>query len=601
MKKIIKNNLLMLKYIVRFCPNHIFFVILNSIFISGISIVNILIIRFVINSLTESSEYLNILLWILIFMVFNICYSLFSSWLQEKAIPKNTQILSLKMQMLIFEKTTELDLADYEDADFYNKFTFALHQSDARALAVLNTFSTFIGSLFGIASLATLITSLEPIILLFVVFNVFVSFFINARTVKIRHDYYTEKIPFQRESEYTQRVFYLRDYAKELRLFPEMPEVIRTNFKNAVDKLLRLVTRYGRILFGFRGAQGVLGNIVNSATMIFLTLKVFFKELNVADFIALSNSSQQLSYQINQFIDVFPQMYEHSIYIEKFVEFIEYKAKIGDISSTSNSGNLVTNESAVTFDNVSFAYPGTERRVLKNINIRINSGEKVAFVGRNGAGKTTLIKLITRLYDPSKGNILLNGTDFRSYNVRSLRQNVGIVFQDYQPFAVTIAENILMRPIINYEDDEALVISALKFVNLYEKVRSLSNGIYTVITREFDEEGVVFSGGELQKIAIARIYAQKCNIVILDEPSSALDTFSENEIFKSILEYAFNKTVILISHRLANVKDADKIFYIEDGSVLEVGRHEELIGLNGKYADMFEMQANRYHKTLKQR
>ena len=590
MKKIIKNNIMMIKYIAKFCPNYIFITILNSILSSIIPVFYILFTRYIVNSLADNVDFKFITVIILALLLFNICNSFFNIWVQQKIIPKNIQILNQKMQTEIFNKTLEMDLECYENAEFYTKFSMALQQSDSRALSVLNTFSAFIGSGFGIASLITLISSFEPTILIIIATNVGISFLINTKIINIQHKYYEAKIPFQREAGYAQRMFYLREYAKELRLFSRFPAVIKTKFDYAVDKLISLIDLYGRRLSKYLRVQGTSSAAFNSAIMLYLAYKVVSKFLSIGDFIALSSSSQQLAGQINQFINIFPQMYEHSIYIENFVEFLNYTSHI----NKSNNGSEDVKEPMIEFQNVSFIYPNTKKTVLKDINIKIAPGEKIAFVGRNGAGKSTLIKLIARLYDPTEGKIMLSDIEYQNYNTSSLRSNIGIVFQDYQSFAVSIAENILMRQIKNPEDDEELVNNALKYVGLYDKVHSLTDGIYTVLTREFSNSGAIFSGGEFQKLAIARVYAQNSNIIILDEPSSALDPFAENEIFNSVLDFAIDKTVILISHRLTNVKNVDRIFLIEDGLLLEEGSHDELMNKNGKYAMMYMIQANKY-------
>lgn len=590
MNKIIKNNLLMIKYIAKFCPTQIILSILNAVLTSLISVLNILFLRYIINSITNNISFNKIIAIILTLMAINIVYCFLNIWLQQIIIPKNTETLHQKMQLELYEKLIMVDLECYENVEFYNKFTLAFQQADSRALAVLNSFSSLIGSLFGITALVSLISSFEPILLFFIVVNVGISFYINTKTIKIQYKFYEDKVPYERESTYSQRVLYQRDYAKEIRLFDRLPIILTSMFDSSVYNIIALVKLYGKQNSKFLRLQGIVNYAINSSISLYLAYKVLTKALNIADFVTLSNGSQQLSGQISQLINIFPQLYEHSMYIENFTYLINYTPKIANNSDGLN----FPIEPLIEFEDVSFSYPNTKKIVLNKINIKISSGEKIAFVGQNGAGKSTLVKLITRLYDPSKGQLLLNEFKYQDYNVKSLRNNVGIVFQDYQIFAITIAENILMRPIINQADDEELINNALKFVGLYEKVNSLPNGIYTVLTREFENTGAIFSGGEFQKLVIARIYVKKCSIIILDEPSSSLDPIAESEIFNSLLKLTNGKTVILISHRLANVKNVDRIFFIENGLLLESGSHNDLMQLNGKYASMYKLQADKY-------
>ncbi|SHH77717.1 ABC transporter, partial [Caloranaerobacter azorensis DSM 13643] len=241
----------------------------------------------------------------------------------------------------------------------------------------------------------------------------------------------------------------------------------------------------------------------------------------------------------------------------------------------------------------SFSY--SEREVLHNITIKASKGEKIAIVGHNGAGKTTLIKLIIRLYDVNKGKILINNKDIKKLSVKHLRSKIGLVFQDYQLYSASIAENVLLREVKNPEDEDK-VWFALKQVGLYEKVKELPNGIHTLITKEFSNEGIFLSGGEAQKLALARIYIKDYDVVILDEPSSSLDPLAEKQMYENMMDITKNKIAIFITHRLSTTVMADRIYLIDNGRVIEQGTHKELMELNGKYRRMFDAQAQFYRE-----
>lgn len=249
----------------------------------------------------------------------------------------------------------------------------------------------------------------------------------------------------------------------------------------------------------------------------------------------------------------------------------------------------------IEMHNLSFRYPQCETVTLRNISLQIKAGEKVAFVGANGAGKSTLIKLLSRLYEPTNGQLLISGKDISLYDTTAYRSAVSVVFQNFQTYAFTIAENILMRPIEN-SSDEKTVVDSLKAVGLYQKIQNFPNGIYSVLSREFSNTGVTLSGGEIQKLAIARVYAQNSSIIILDEPTSGLDPFSEKALLTQLLNDTDGKTLILISHRLSNLVDVDKIYFIDGGQLIESGSHSELMHANGAYAEMFRLQAQDYLK-----
>ena len=292
----------------------------------------------------------------------------------------------------------------------------------------------------------------------------------------------------------------------------------------------------------------------------------------------------------NQVINFLTKFNEHSIYIEKFRRFINYEPKVVDGT-----------EDAEAFENlelrdVSFSYGEGEKHknVLRHVNLTLRRGEKIAFVGYNGAGKTTLTKLLMRLYDPTEGEVLYNGRNLREYKIDGYRDHIGAVFQDYKIFAATIAENVLGGPYT--EDKEQAVLSALHSASFEDKLAKLPQGIHTQLTREFDKEGTELSGGESQKIAIARAFARPFDIIIMDEPSSALDPIAEYELNRSMMEDAHDKTVIFISHRLSTTRMADRIYMFSGGEIIETGNHDELMAQNGKYAEMFRIQAEKYKK-----
>ena len=245
---------------------------------------------------------------------------------------------------------------------------------------------------------------------------------------------------------------------------------------------------------------------------------------------------------------------------------------------------------------VSFSYGEGEKHkdVLRHVNLTLRRGEKIAFVGYNGAGKTTLTKLLMRLYDPTEGEVLYNGRNIREYKLDGYRDHIGAVFQDYKTFAASIAENVLGGPYT--EDREETVLAALRSASFEDKLAKLPQGIHTQLTREFDKEGTELSGGESQKIAIARAFARPFDIIIMDEPSSALDPIAEYELNRSMMEDARDKTVIFISHRLSTTRMADRIYMFSGGEIIETGNHDELMAQNGKYAEMFRIQAEKYRK-----
>lgn len=287
-------------------------------------------------------------------------------------------------------------------------------------------------------------------------------------------------------------------------------------------------------------------------------------------------------------MDILSELGEESLYVDKFREFLAYKPKI------EHQGGMQAKNvpSAISLKNVSFKYEGAENYSLKNINLDIKPYEKIAIVGYNGAGKSTLVKLIMRLYDVTEGEITLDGVNIKEYSTDSYRDVFGSVFQDYKVFAGTIAENVEMDFI--QDSRRTAIKNSLGESGFGDKLKKLDMGIDTPLTREFDEDGVNLSGGDEQKIAIARIFARKCSCVILDEPSSALDPISEYKLNKTMMTLSEHKTVIFISHRLSTTMMADRIIMLENGEITEQGTLDELMAQGGSYARMFNKQAEKY-------
>jgi ATP-binding cassette subfamily B protein len=280
-------------------------------------------------------------------------------------------------------------------------------------------------------------------------------------------------------------------------------------------------------------------------------------------------------------------MVETSLYIEKIRMFLDHT---NDIVNTKEY-EVPQRPAILELKNISFGY-NNENMIIRNVSLKIDSLEKIALVGYNGAGKTTLIKLVLRLYDPTEGVILLEGIDIRKYDLDEYRKYIGVVFQDYKIFATNIAQNVAMD--LFDEGQRENIVRSIRRSGLEDKVSSLDNGIETNITQEFIEDGTELSGGELQKLAIARIFNKDSYFAVLDEPSSALDPIAEYQLNQSMYNASYDKSVIFISHRLSTTRRADRIYLMEDGAIIEQGSHDELLELQGKYYEMWDVQAGRY-------
>lgn len=593
MKKIfsiMRNNMFMLSYIYRFCPSHITVTLLVSILASISSVTSLFITRYIINAIqnkTDSNVFNTVSYMVILLFTINIIHMFISNYIQQIIIPKNTQVISQQMQAELFRKASIIEMKHYDNPDFFNVFSMALQQSDTRAQSVLDTFNMLIGNLFSIGALLTLISALEPILLLMVIINVIISFCINTAITKLQHNFAQERMQAQREIEYSKFIFYRTENVKELRLYKNLKDMFIDKVVQASTKIIQMVNKYGKKILFQSCVQSSMSSFISSSTLMYLAYKVIKGTLFIGDFVTLSSSSQQLSMEISQLINSFPQMYEHSLYIDNFKEFIAY-------TPPTNYGNglEIKEIEEIQFKNVFFTYPQSNVETIQNFNLRLKAGEKIAIVGENGAGKSTIVKLLSGLYELTSGEIIINGNNITQYDLGNYQECISVVFQDYKVYALSIAENILMHSIDEKQKkrEEKLVMDALKFVGLYNKVIQLPDGIYTKLTKEFSNEGAVFSGGELQKIALARAYVSNCSLIILDEPSSSLDPISEYEMLKEMITLSKNKCSIIISHRLKNIKNVDCIYVIRKGSIIEQGTHGELMKKKGLYYNMYNKQ-----------
>ncbi|WP_427338336.1 ABC transporter ATP-binding protein [Caloranaerobacter sp. DY30410] len=590
-RDVYKNNLFMLKFVWKYYKIYI----ITSILISFSSILtplaDVLGPKYIIDFISQKKPFSWIVTIVILIFSVELLKSIYYSWYYKFITPRAHNKIKGGINNLLMQKAASLDLECYENAHFYDKYTRALKEADIRALSVVNSTRDFLLSLVYTLTLFGVIVTLDPILLLISVISMLLSSLFGLISGKCQFKYERLLTPFEKHLNYIKRVFYEVQYSKEIRIFP-IGKLLFKKYDNNIDKIDSVLKTRGKKLT----LLNILGDTVEfimtiGVTMIYLAWKIYNGALTLGDFMALYIASRQFSSRLQVFFNSFTQFYEHSLYITNLKEVLDYESKI---ENSSNSLEILEEEiTNISVDNVSFSY--SEREVLHNVTIKASKGEKIAIVGHNGAGKTTLIKLIIRLYDVNKGKILINNKDITKLSVKHLRSKIGLVFQDYQLYSASIAENVLLREVKTPEDEDK-VWFALKQVGLYEKVKELPNGIHTLITKEFSNEGIFLSGGEAQKLALARIYIKDYDVVILDEPSSSLDPLAEKQMYENMMNITENKIAIFITHRLSTTVMADRIYLIDNGRVIEQGTHKELMELNGEYKRMFDAQAQFYRE-----
>lgn len=590
--RMISNNLVMLGYIFKYTPGLIIYLILLKAVGAAAGVLShIYVAKSVLDAIQKEKTIMDVLFIIIAAVVINIVMIFLRSVYEGSYLPQKKEVLFQKMHGELFLKARRMELACYDNPDFYTDFVWAMGEANDKALAVLESMGEFIYHLTSIAGIAAIIISVDFLGLIVAGAAVLFAFAGSVACNKLEFELSAMQTSIQRCRDYTSRVLYQPEYAKEVRLNPVKGRLIQ-HFCSTNKELMNTIRHYSKKMVKWDFLVRTFSNVIliDIVYMAYLLYRTIVKHaFTYGAFYALYSGTDRLRTSMEGLITDVTDFHKHSLYIERFRAFMEYKPKLKE---SEHPGKMPEKPVPLCLRNVSFTYESLKEPTIKNINLTIRPGEKVALVGFNGAGKTTLIKLLMRLYDATEGEILLGNTNIREYPVSDYRKYFGVVFQDYQIFAATVGENVMMDCV--KEEDEAAIRKALGKSGFAEKLEALKFGTKTSLTREFNKEGVGLSGGEAQKVAIARIFPKDCNMVILDEPSSALDPVSEYNVNQSMLEAAKDRTVVFISHRLSATRNADRIIMLANGEIIEEGRHEELMKLNGEYAKMFHMQAEKY-------
>lgn len=508
-------------------------------------------------------------------------------YVMEKERPKIRE----KIKFQFYEKARELDLECYDNPEYYDQLVLVLAEVDNQIDRCVTFLQNTASGIAVFISTGIYFFTKDRVSILFAAVSFVMAFgfnqLFNRLTFKIR----IARNPHERKRDYVKRVFYLSDYAKELRLNPEVSGVLFERFEEANEEVYQVEKKNANRRFFLSFMRRYVSNSFFS-DVLYISYLVFQatvrKALSFSSVAILYNSFGRLKRGMSIFTDVYPFACETSLYVQKIRDFLDYEPRI-----VSKKGLLPTlGAKEIELQGVSFAYRREEENLLKDISLHIRPGQKIALVGYNGAGKTTLVKLLMRLYDVKEGRITADGVDIRDYQVEKYRQSIGTVFQDFKIFAGNVRENVLMNVADHCEEES--VRQALSESGLLEKVQEMREGLDTPLTTEIMESGVNLSGGESQKLAIARVFYQKAGLMILDEPSSALDPIAEYQLNHAMMQATKDKTVIFISHRLSTTRLADYIVMLEKGRIVEQGTHEGLLTMNGKYAQMWRVQAGAY-------
>ena len=596
MKKVWQNQLFLWNLCFKTCPGYMIYFLYDGFRYQGIIFLeHVLGIRYVLHCAEYHEPFWKAFLFIGVILFVNMLQivpdGFFIHGWSYRSKPKLYKALKEKM----YEKAAQIDLSCYDDPKYYNDFVLAVAEAESsidRFLAMCNMIMQGLTIIFttGVFYLLT-----DAAGILFVFASFVLRYFVSKVLNKLNYDVRLKLNPLMRKRNYVSRVFYLNDFAKELRLHPRVGDALEKEFQETNDEIVEEQRKVGfkRTILNFT-RDYVVGDFIMDG--LYITYLVFqaavLHTIDYSNAVVLFNRTGSLRRGMANMADIFPKAQENSLYVDKIRAFLDYEPKMKAMEGEA----VPAGNAELSLEHVSFRYQEEMEDTLKDVTMKVKPGEKVAIVGYNGAGKTTLIKLLMRLYDPTGGEIFYHGQNIKSYKPYDYRHRIGVVFQDYQMYGASLRENVVMRSLEDAED-ETKVISALERAGFGERLKTLPKGLETQVTAEFDKEGVNFSGGESQKIAISRAFYKDADILIMDEPSSALDPIAEYELNKAMESAAKGKTVFYISHRLSTTRDADRIILLENGRIVEEGTHDSLLAMNGRYAQMWRVQAGRYEAS----
>lgn len=531
-----------------------------------------------------------VVIGLVLFQGLKLVCDVFYNWVTQ--IYNGLQLIKIREHVngLIYHKSKEMDIECYERTDFYDEYVRALEDGPGWLQDTVNIVCSLLAALLQIGTVIGLFLSMGYIFIFVAILYCVQSWVTLKMTNKLFYQGYLLDTPVNRKTDYIDGIFKGYPYVKELKLYQAHDFFIR-RFFSLRDQLKALKKRRVADLLKILFASNLVGSCLKAFVNIYVIYRITQGVYTVGDFTLVFASVIALSGSVSEIINNVPNMKNNKKLIGSLIRLLNY------VPGRKTSGHASLPAKAqieICVNNMSFAYPNQQdRNVLQHISLKIREGEKIAIVGENGSGKSTFLKLLLGLYEPTEGSITINDKEYSEYDRTEWQKLFGVVYQDYQVYQVSIAENILFRSKLD-EEDKKLVWEALEFSGLADKVRSLEKGIDSVLFREFSEDGVFLSGGEYQRLVIARAYARKARLIVFDEPTSALDPMAADDIMSRLYRMGENKTVICVSHRLTTTVSSDRILVFDQGNIAECGSHEELMNKQGLYYEMFTKQSDYY-------
>ena len=505
-------------------------------------------------------------------------------YLDSLLADKYTRFVSIQ----VMKHAAELDVIAYEDPVFYDRLERARVQATDR-LAMIQMLGRLIQQVITTITLSVTIVYYSPWLLLLLVAGVIPAFVGESHFAFLGYAKNFRQTPVRRQLDYLRILGGSKEAAKELKLFG-LSQFLTDRFTRLSDQVYEENVALSKRKLVAGALLSIVGSLGYYSAYIYVIWRTVMGALSIGTLYLLAGAILQASTNIQMIFSTLSGVADQALFLTDLLAFFEMQPTIRSKPNALPAPRPIRR--GFEFRNVSFAYPGSSRRILKNLDFTLQPGERVALIGENGQGKTTIVKLITRLYDPTEGQVLLDGIDLREYSLEDLYKEIGVIFQDFMRYEMTAHENVAVGRIEQIENRDAVMAAAHK--SLADEVIAKLHGSYDQMLGRRFETGVDLSGGEWQKLALARAYLRDAQLLILDEPTAALDARSEYEVFERFAELTTGKMALFISHRFSTVRMADRIVVLADGQIAEDGSHEQLMALGGQYAEMFELQAASY-------
>ncbi len=488
----------------------------------------------------------------------------------------------------IMKHAASLDLATYEDPSFQDKLERARVQATDR-LGMIQQMGRLLQQVIATIALAAGIVWFSPWLFLLLIICVVPAFIGESHFAFLGYSLAFRQTPVKRQMDYLRYLGVSKESAKELKVFG-LNRYLIDRFAKLADQIYGENVSLANRRFLASSFLTLLATVGYYGGYVYIIYQTLAGRLSVGTLQFLAGAIAGASINLQSIFSTFSSIADQSLFLSDLLSFLELRPTVRSKENGLPCPRPI--RKGIEFQNVSFAYPGTSRLVLKNLNLHLNHEERIALIGENGEGKTTIVKLLMRLYDPTEGAIQLDGVDLREYDLEDYTSQVAVIFQDFMRYDMTARENIAIGRITETENFAGIVAAARKSM-AEQVIQKLPAGYEQMLGRRFDG-GVDLSGGEWQKVALARAYLRDAQVLILDEPTASLDARSEHEVFKRFAELTEGKLSVLISHRFSTVKMADRIIVLENGQISEQGTHEQLITRGARYAEMFDMQASNY-------